>query len=175
MHQPSRRYGWLFKLFSWPAAILAKVFKPAPDNGTSANTPEPTTDAAACPVARHLPTAAAAAPASLAASARAYRQDGAKHLYALNARQIFQGRLPPLLYAIGVIQVEIDPAGVVIQLDWLRAPHHAPEVMTQIEQAIWQASPFPAPVRLGRVVYTDTWLWHESGQFQLDTLTEGQD
>jgi hypothetical protein len=25
------------------------------------------------------------------------------------------------------------------------------------------------------VVYTDTWLWHKSGKFQLDTLTEGQD
>jgi hypothetical protein len=30
-------------------------------------------------------------------------------------------------------------------------------------------------VRMGRVVYTDTWLWHASGKFQLDTLTEGQD
>lgn len=29
--------------------------------------------------------------------------------------------------------------------------------------------------RLGRVTYTDTWLWHKSGRFQLDTLTEGQD
>jgi protein TonB len=24
-------------------------------------------------------------------------------------------------------------------------------------------------------VWTDTWLWHKSGRFQLDTLTEGQD
>jgi hypothetical protein len=27
---------------------------------------------------------------------------------------------------------------------------------------------------MGRVVYTDTWLWDKSGHFQLDTLTEGQ-
>ena len=32
----------------------------------------------------------------------------------------------------------------------------------------------PRAVRLGRVVYTDTWLWDESGRFQLDTLSEGQ-
>ena len=32
-----------------------------------------------------------------------------------------------------------------------------------------------APARMGKVVYTDTWLWHKSGRFQLDTLTEGQD
>jgi protein TonB len=24
------------------------------------------------------------------------------------------------------------------------------------------------------VTWTDTWLWDESGRFQLDTLTEGQ-
>ena len=26
---------------------------------------------------------------------------------------------------------------------------------------------------MGKVVWTDTWLWHKSGHFQLDTLTEG--
>ena len=46
--------------------------------------------------------------------------------------------------------------------------------MTDIERTVRQASPFPAPTRLGKVVYTDTWLWHKSGKFQLDTLTEGQ-
>jgi len=27
---------------------------------------------------------------------------------------------------------------------------------------------------MGKVTYTDTWLWDKSGHFQLDTLTEGQ-
>lgn len=171
MPQPSRRPGWLCHLLSWPAA-LARAFKPAPAEASAVEPP---------PAAEKPPSPAADPPrwpapdASLAASALAYRQDGARHLYALHAARIYQGRLPPLLQAVGVINVEIDFAGVVTRLDWLRAPRHAPEVVTQIEQAIWQASPFPAPVRLGRVVYTDTWLWHESGQFQLDTLTEGQD
>ena len=44
----------------------------------------------------------------------------------------------------------------------------------EIERTVRAAAPFPAPVRMGSVSYTDTWLWHESGQFQLDTLTEGQ-
>lgn len=171
MPQPSRRHGWLCQIFSWPAA-LARVFKPAPQQASAAE-PAPPTEK---PPRRPADSAQLAVPpASLTTSARAYRQDAARHLYALNAQQIYQGRLPPLLQAIGVINVEIDFAGVVIRLDWLRAPSHAPEVVTQIEQTIWQASPFPAPVRMGRVVYTDTWLWHESGQFQLDTLTEGQD
>ena len=82
--------------------------------------------------------------------------------------------MPPLLYAVGVINVEIDRVGRVTRLDWLRAPRQAPEVIAEIEALIKQASPFPAPVRLGKVIYTDTWLWHKSGKFQLDTLTEGQ-
>jgi len=27
---------------------------------------------------------------------------------------------------------------------------------------------------MGKVTYTETWLWDKSGHFQLDTLTEGQ-
>jgi periplasmic protein TonB len=112
---------------------------------------------------------------SAAASPHAYRQDGATHLYGLNAGRIYKGKMPPLLYAVGVLNVEIDRTGRVRRLDWMRAPRHAPEVMAEIERTVREASPFPVPARLGKVVYTDTWLWHKDGKFQLDTLTEGQD
>ena len=105
---------------------------------------------------------------------RAYREDGASHLYGLNSERIYKGKLPPLLYAIGVLNVHIDSVGRVNRIDWMRAPKHAPEVVEEIERMVRQASPFPVPTRLGKVVYTDTWLWHVSGKFQLDTLTEGQ-
>ncbi|TWO72538.1 hypothetical protein FN976_06970 [Caenimonas sedimenti] len=110
-----------------------------------------------------------------ASNPRAYRSDAATHLYGLNQERIWKGRLPPLLYAIGVLQVEVDGRGNVRNLSWMRAPKHAPEVIAEIERTVRNAAPFPAPVRMGKVVYTDTWLWHESGRFQLDTLTEGQD
>jgi hypothetical protein len=93
----------------------------------------------------------------------------------LNKERIYKGRMPPLLYAIGVLQVEVDGRGNVRDVSWMRAPKHAPEVMAEIERTVRAAAPFPAPVRMGKVVYTDTWLWHKSGRFQLDTLTEGQD
>jgi hypothetical protein len=112
--------------------------------------------------------------ASAAATPRAYRQDAATHLYGLNANRIFKGKLPPMLYAIGVLEVDVDRAGRVTRLHWLRAPRHAPEVMAEIERTVRAAAPFPAPSRMGRVTYTDTWLWDRSGHFQLDTLTEGQ-
>jgi protein TonB len=109
-----------------------------------------------------------------ATSPRAYRRDAANHLYGQNTQRIFKGKMPPLLYAIGVLQVEVDGKGQVTSLNWMRAPTHAPEVVAEIERTVRLAAPFPVPVRMGRVTYTDTWLWHSSGRFQLDTLTEGQ-
>ncbi len=74
-----------------------------------------------------------------------------------------------MLYAIGVVQVQLDGQGRVRRLNWLRKPSHAPEVTRN--RALH--------VRLRRFRHraqrdTDTWLWDKSGRFQLDTLTEGQ-
>jgi len=46
--------------------------------------------------------------------------------------------------------------------------------VAEIERIARAAAPYPAPQRMGRVTYTDVWLWDKSGHFQLDTLTEGQ-
>ncbi|HVZ44750.1 MAG TPA: hypothetical protein VHA82_13150 [Ramlibacter sp.] len=116
-----------------------------------------------------------AAQVSDAPTPRAYRHDAAEHIYAHNSTRIFKGRLPPLLYAVGVLQVDVDGRGNVQKISWMRAPSHAPEVMHEIERTVRAAQPFPVPARMGHVTYTDTWLWHKSGKFQLDTLTEGQD
>ena len=113
-------------------------------------------------------------PPSNATTARAYRRDAARHLYNQNGHRIYQGKLPPLLHAIGVLQVEVDGRGRVTGTSWMRAPKHAPDVIAEIERSVRAAAPFPVPARLGKVTYTDTWLWDRSGRFQLDTLTEGQ-
>ena len=112
--------------------------------------------------------------ASNATTPLAYRQDAARRIYDLNGQRIYKGTLPPLLYAVGVLQVQLDANGRIQRLHWLRSPNHAPEVVAEIERTVRAAAPFPAPVRLGKVTYTDTWLWDKSGRFQLDTLTEGQ-
>lgn len=119
-------------------------------------------------------TTAPATRVSGATNPRDYRRDAATHLYGQNAHRIFQGKMPPLLYAIGVLQVEVDDKGRVTRTNWMRAPSHAPEVVAEIERTVRRAAPYPVPARMGRVTYTDTWLWHSSGRFQLDTLTEGQ-
>ena len=113
--------------------------------------------------------------ASNAGNLRDYRRDAASHLYNKNSNRLFKGMMPAMLYAIGVLELEIDSRGYVSSMKWRRAPSHAPEVIAEIERIVRQAVPFPAPARLGRVTYTDTWLWDKSGRFQLDTLTEGQE
>ena len=126
------------------------------------------------PALAAAPQASNSAAQSKAANPLDYRRDAASHLYGQNAHRIFAGKMPPMLYAIGVLQVEVDGHGQVARLNWMRAPKHAPEVVAEIERTVRRAAPFPLPARMGQVTYTDTWLWHKSGRFQLDTLTEGQ-
>lgn len=166
----SRQTFWM-TLVASAAAFLAGCAAPLPPPPA-----EPTPEVAPPPVVE-APKEVLPEPASrsYAKSAREYRKDAAAHLYAGNAERIYKGRMPPLLYAVGVLQVEVDPRGMVSRLHWMRAPTHAPEVMAEIERTVRQAQPYPAAVNLGHVTYTDTWLWHKSGRFQLDTLTEGQD
>lgn len=159
------------------AALLAACSAPPP---APVKAPTPPVVAAPPPVvARPAPAVkpplAEPKNASAAADPRAYRKDAASHLYGLHKTRIYKGRMPPLLYAVGVLQVEVDQVGQVQNINWMRAPSHAPEVIKEIEGMVRAAAPFPAPTRMGRVTYTDTWLWHKSGRFQLDTLTEGQD
>ena len=157
------------------AALLAACSSPPPP-APVAQSPQPAPAPVEQPAVAVVRPAPPAAPAhvSHASNPRAYRTDAASHIYKHNADRIYKGKMPPLLYAIGVLQVEVDPRGNVKSLSWMRAPNHAPEVVKEIERTVRAAAPFPAPQRMGTVVYTDTWLWHKSGRFQLDTLTEGQ-
>ena len=166
-----RRF-WLVAVVSSAAAALVAACKSSPLEPVAIPTPAPEPTS---PVIGPIPSSEGSARNSAATTPRAYRSDGATHLYGLNANRIFKGRMPPLLYAIGVLNVELDRVGRITRLDWMRAPRHAPEVVAEIERTVRSAAPFPAPSRMGKVVYTDTWLWHKSGKFQLDTLTEGQD
>lgn len=132
--------------------------------------------ASAAAVASFLAACASRQPApSSPAQAAQQRLAAAQHLYRLNQHRIYHGMLPPMLYAIGVLEVDLHANGQVRRLNWLRAPKHAPEVIREIERTVRAAAPFPVSARTqGRIHFTDTWLWDKSGRFQLDTLSEGQ-
>ena len=106
-------------------------------------------------------------------SDEAYRADAAKHLYASYPMRVFKGRLPPLLHGVMIVETEVDAQGQILDVR-VRRPPAAPEVAPWVVAMIRKAGPFPPPARLGKAVYVDIWLVHKSGNFQLDTLTEGQ-
>jgi periplasmic protein TonB len=111
--------------------------------------------------------------ASAAATAKDYKKDGAKHLYAAYAKQVQKGKMPPLLYGIAIIETTIGPQGEVQDVRVVRQPAAA-EVTPWAVNMIKAAAPFPAPAKMGSVTYSDIWLVSKNGHFQLDTLTEGQ-
>ncbi len=171
---PASRLRWLRGGLMASVAALLAACRSGPPGPTSV--PDAAPPAEGLPhVVGPVPAAEGSARPSAAATPRAYRRDAATHLYALNASRIYKGKLPPLLYAVGVLEVDIDAKGRVLRTHWLRAPSHAPEVMKEIERTVRAGGPYPAPARMGKVTWTETWLWHKSGKFQLDTLTEGQD
>ncbi len=164
-------------LLSTAAALLAGCATPPPPVLAPPAPPRPAPPPPPAP-APLPPAPVAVAPSagatSSATTALAYRKDAASHLYSKNSPRIMKGKMPPMLYAVGVLEVEVGPRGEMLATSWRRAPSHAPEVVREIEQMVRDAAPFPAPVHMGRVTYTDVWLWDKSGKFQLDTLTEGQ-
>ncbi|MEO8544230.1 MAG: hypothetical protein ABJA49_00990 [Betaproteobacteria bacterium] len=171
----------LLALYAGIAALLAScttpIRTPAPQPAPAMPAPAvpaPATPPDTLPPAVVIPPVSQLPAVSSATNARAYRRDAALHLYAHNAQRIYKGMLQPHLYAIGVLDVDIDRQGQVTGMSWRRAPKHAPEVMAEIARTVRAAAPYPIPARLGKVTYTDVWLWDKSGQFQLDTLTEGQ-
>lgn len=167
-HLPKLRHTLLAATSVSVAAIMAGCTSAPP------SVPATPVSAAPPPISSQTTAPAPVSNISAATNPRDYRRDAASHLYGKNAHRIFQGKMPPLLYAIGVLQVEVDDKGRVTRTNWMRAPSHAPEVVAEIERTVRLAAPYPVPARMGRVTYTDTWLWHSSGRFQLDTLTEGQ-
>lgn len=143
---------------------------PAPSPATSTRTaPAPAPAAKPAPV-----PAPTGVPSSSASSEKAYRQDGARHIYAKHGGMVFKGMLPPNIPGVGIVDTTIDARGNVTSISWRRRPADE-SFMSVTENLIRSAAPFPAPARMGgKVVYTDIWLWEKSGKFQLDTLTEGQ-
>ena len=113
---------------------------------------------------------------SAAISAREYRLDAARNIYAAYASRIFKGRLPPLIHAVVVVENTIDSSGQVREVKVIRGPSHAPDVTVAVMEMIKRAGPWPAHNRFGsNVRFIEIWLVHKDGRFQLDALTEGQD
>lgn len=103
-----------------------------------------------------------------------YRAVAARHVYSTYQQRIFKGMLPPLLYAIAIIETVVDENGRVLSAVVTREPAAAKEIGPWAVSLIRAASPFPKPTPAKRTRFTEIWLVDKSGKFQLDSLTEGQ-
>lgn len=113
--------------------------------------------------------------ASLAGDARSYRMDAARYVYESYPTRIWKGRLPPLIHAVVVVETTIDSQGRPVSVQLVRGPSHAPDVSEAVMETIKRLSPLPSPTRFaGGLKFTEIWLVHKNGKFQLDALTEGQ-
>jgi protein TonB len=122
------------------------------------------------------PLRPAAQKVSMATDARQYRIDVAKYIYESYPQRIYHGRLPPLIHAVVVLETTVDENGETRDVKVVRGPSHAPDVTAAVREMTYRISPLPVPAKLGRQVkYTEIWLVHKDGRFQLDALTEGQD
>ena len=93
---------------------------------------------------------------------RAYRKTGARQIYNAYPQRIYKGKIPPLVYAVVVVETDLDANGNVKNVTFSRVPSHAPEVPPKIAELIKAASPLPSPGRLGGHTYVDTWLLSQS-------------
>ena len=151
----------LSRVFRWSpgtALCLAAWMASAPSHAQFAMVPSPL---------------AAASQPSEADTELTYKRDAAKHLYVTYPMRIYKGRMPPLLYGVAIVETDVEADGSVTDVR-LRRPPGAAEVGPWIVQMIRKAGPFPVPAKLGKATYVDVWLVHKGGNFQLDTLTEGQ-
>ena len=122
------------------------------------------------------PVRPAAQKVSMATDARQYRLDVARYIYESYPQRIYKGRLPPLIHAVVVLETTVDENGETRDVKVVRGPSHAPDVTAAVREMMYRINPMPVPARLGKPVkYTEIWLVHKDGRFQLDALTEGQD
>ena len=162
MHTPFRIIAWALGL----ALLLS---------GCTDMKPGPGKDDLAGPEAPAGATAPADATITMQTPAvKAYRKTGARYIYTRYPKRIYKGKIPPLVYAVVVVETHVEADGTVSAVTFSRTPSHAPEVPPQIAELIKQSSPLPNPGKVGAHTYVETWLWDKSGNFQLDTLTLGQ-
>src|SRR4030095_285017 len=149
----------------------APVASPAP---VAAASPAPVTSAAKPPPA--APGMARLAPRD--PTLDAWKREAAQKIHAANRAQLFEGRPHHLLQAVIVVAATVDRNGQVMASRVTRSP--GIKSLDQMALAsLKSASPLPAPpvallVR-GNLVYSDTWLGHTAGRFQVRTLALPQE
>ena len=162
------------------ACWLAGCSTPAPE---PAPAPAPARPPATSPARPPVPAPAPAPPATPAASTlpapgpmrnwTEVRAQAARRLVAANPGATYLGKVPDILLAIPVLEMELNADGSLKRIEVLRAPGQAPETLQMAMDAVRKAAPFGDVSRLPKPwKFTETFLYRDDLKFKPRTLDQ---
>lgn len=159
-------------VFRIPLFLALVVLAALAACGTSTQTPAPAPQAQAetipqTPIPTPPPTR----------TLDAYKADVARHVMQRNPERVFEGELPPMLPAVVVLNITVDRAGQLLEVQVQRSRDQgASEVALA---SLRRSGPLPPPDGLGPahadlMTFSETFLFGERYRFQLRTLAGPQ-
>jgi hypothetical protein len=110
--------------------------------------------------------------------AEAWQMLFAQALHDHQPGKIFEGIPPNPLYAIIVLEVQLDANGGLRSVRSMRAPPHGAKERDAAIASVRAGGPYPAPpkqlVKNGVAKFTETWLFNNARKFRLRTLAAEQ-
>ncbi|MBI3370337.1 MAG: energy transducer TonB [Betaproteobacteria bacterium] len=107
-----------------------------------------------------------------------YQKEIATAIVSTSSGETFQGKLPPLLRSVVVLQVSIDKQGMPDMVTLFRSNGFA-DLEKLAVAAVYRAAPYPIPGRsllAGRssLSFTESFLFRNDGRFQVRSIAEEQ-
>ena len=99
------------------------------------------------------------------------RRQAAERLVAANPDITYMGRVPDQLFAIPVLEVELNGDGSIRRIEVLREPREHKETLKVAVDAVRRAAPFGEVSRLPKPwKFVETFLFDDAGRFKPRTL-----
>jgi hypothetical protein len=110
--------------------------------------------------------------------AEAWQMQWAQALHDHQSSKVFEGIPPNPLYAIIVLEVQIDANGGLRSVRNMRSPAHGAKERDAAIASVRAGGPYPAPpprlLKGGVVKFTETWLFDNARKFRLRSLAAPQ-
>jgi hypothetical protein len=118
-----------------------------------------------------LPPARPLPPPERSRSIAQLREQAALRLIEANAGRIYMGRVPDVLLAIPVLEIELNADGSVRRIEVLREPRQAKDTIQLAIDAVRRAAPFGDVSHLPRPwKFTETFLFNDDRHFKPRSL-----
>ena len=161
--------GWLALVAGCGAPPAAPSPASSPGSRAAATPPSsgPTAPSSVRPAPASALLAAPSAPGSLAQ----LRSQAALRIVAANPGRTYSGKVPDVLLAIPVLEVELNADGSVRRIEVLRPPRQALDTVQLAIDAVKRAGPFGDVSRLPRPwKFTETFLFDDDRKFKPRSL-----